>query len=70
MVRVIGSGFDSNLEAAGRSIPYPVPMTIVSERKHVLVFRINTKINRMKHMSFRLYPKTGPMLEAPDASFP
>ena len=43
-------------------------MTTVSETKHVLVFRINTKINRMKHMSFRLYPKAGPVPEALDAS--
>ena len=33
-------------------------MTIVSETEHVQVFKINTKINRMKHMSFRLYPKS------------
>src|SRR6185312_10890647 len=26
MVRVIGSGLDPNLEADGRSIPYPVPL--------------------------------------------
>ena len=45
-------------------------MTIVSETKYVLVFRINTKINRMKHMSFRLYPKAGLVPEAPSASFP
>ena len=45
-------------------------MTIVSETKHVLVFRINTKINRMKHMSFRLYSKAGPVPEAPVASLP
>jgi len=31
-------------------------MTIVSESKHVQVFKINTKLNKMKHMSFRLYP--------------
>ena len=43
-------------------------MTIVSESKHVQVFKINTKLNKMKHMSFRLYPKTGPVLEAPVAS--
>ena len=39
-------------------------MTIVSESKHVQVFKINTKINRMKRLSFRLYPKAGPVLEA------
>ena len=33
-------------------------MTMVSETKHVQVFKINTKLNKMKHMSFRLYPKT------------
>ena len=43
-------------------------MTIVSETKHVQVFKINTKLNKMKHMSFRLYPKTGPVSEAPIAS--
>ena len=32
-------------------------MTIVSETEDVQVFKINTKINRMKQMSFRLYPK-------------
>ena len=42
-------------------------MTIVSESKHVQVFKINTKINRMKHFSFRLYPKVGPVPEAPVA---
>jgi len=36
-------------------------MTIVSETEHVQVFQINIKINRMKHMSFRLYPKAGPV---------
>ena len=45
-------------------------MTIVSESKHVQVFKINTKLNKMKHMSFRLYPKTGPVPEAPVASLP
>ena len=45
-------------------------MTIVSETKHMQVFKINTKLNKMKHMSFRLYPKTGPMPEAPVASLP
>ena len=45
-------------------------MTIVSETKHVLVFKINTKINRMKHMSFRLYTKAGPVPEALGAPFP
>ena len=43
-------------------------MTIVSESKHVQVFKINTKLNIIKHMSFRLYPKTGPVLKAPIAS--
>ena len=50
-------------------------MTIVSETKHVQVFKFNTKLNRMKLMklkfntklnrmklmSFRLYPMTGPV---------
>ena len=45
-------------------------MTIVSETKHVLVFKISTKINRMKHMSFRLHPETGPVPEAPVVSLP
>ena len=40
-------------------------MTIVSESKHVQVFKINTKINRMKHLSFRLYLKAGLVPEAP-----
>ena len=44
-------------------------MTTARETKHVLVFRINTKINRMKHMSFRLYSKTRPVPEAPGAPF-
>ena len=43
-------------------------MTIVSETKHVQVFKINTKLNKKKHISFRLYPKTGPVPEAPVAS--
>ena len=45
-------------------------MTIVSESKYVQVFKINTKMNKMKHMSFRLYPMTGPVPEAPVASLP
>ena len=45
-------------------------MTIVSETEHVQVFKINTKTNRMKHLSFRLYPMTGPVPEAPVASSP
>ena len=45
-------------------------MTMVSETKHVHVFKINTKMNKMKHMSFRLHPKTGPVPEAPVASLP
>ena len=45
-------------------------MTMVSETKHVHVFKINTKMNKIKHMSFRLYPKTGPVPEAPVASLP
>ena len=45
-------------------------MTMVSETKHVQVFKINTKLNKMKHMSFRLYPKTGPVPETPVASLP
>ena len=45
-------------------------MTMVSETKHVHVFKINIKLNKMKHMSFRLYPKTGAMPEAPVASLP
>ena len=45
-------------------------MTILSESKHVQVFKINTKLNKIKHMSFRLYPKTGPVPEAPVASLP
>ena len=59
-------------------------MTIVSETKHVQVFKFNTKLNRMKLMklkfntklnrmklmSFRLYPMTGPVPEAPVASSP
>ena len=45
-------------------------MTIVSETKHVQVFKFNTKLNRMKLMSFRLYPMTGPVPEAPVASLP
>ena len=45
-------------------------MTMVSETKHVQVFKINTKLNKMKHMSFKLYPKTGHVLEAPVASLP
>ena len=45
-------------------------MTIVSESKHMQVFKINTKLNKMKHMSFRLYPKTGPVLEATVVSLP
>ena len=44
-------------------------MTIVSETEHIQVFKINTKINRMKHMGFRLYSKAGPVPEAPGASF-
>ena len=43
---------------------------MVSETKHVHVFKINTKLNKMKHRSFRLYPKTGPVPEAPVASLP
>ena len=43
-------------------------MTIVSETEHVQVFKINIKIYRMKHMSFRLYPKAGLVPEALDAS--
>ena len=39
-------------------------MTIVSETEHVQVFKINIKTNRMKHLSFRLYPMTGPVPEA------
>ena len=45
-------------------------MTIVSESKHMQVFKINTKLNKMKHMSFILYPKTGSVPEAPVASLP
>ena len=45
-------------------------MTIVSESKHVQVFKINTKINRMKYLSFRLYLKAGPVPEAPVAPSP
>ena len=45
-------------------------MTMVSETKHAQVFKINTKLNKMKHMSFILYPKTGPVPEAPVASLP
>ena len=45
-------------------------MTMVSETKHVQVFKINTKLNKMKHMSSRLYPKTGLVPEAPVASLP
>ena len=45
-------------------------MTMVSGTKHVQVFKINTKLNKMKHMSFRLYPKTGPVPEALVASLP
>ena len=45
-------------------------MTMVSETKHVHVFKINIKLNKMKHMSFRLYPKTGPVPETPVASLP
>ena len=45
-------------------------MATVSETKHVLVFRINTKINRMKHMSFRLYPKARLVPEALGAPSP
>ena len=45
-------------------------MTIVSETKNVQVFKINIKTNRMKHLSFRLYPMTGPVPEAPVASLP
>ena len=45
-------------------------MTMVSETKHVQVFKINTKLNKMKHMSFKLYPKTGPMPKAPVALLP
>ena len=45
-------------------------MTMVSETKHVQVFKINTKLNKMKHMSFRLYPNTGPVPETPVASLP
>ena len=45
-------------------------MTMVSETKHVQVFKINIKLNKMKHMSFRLYPKTRPVSEAPVASLP
>ena len=44
-------------------------MTIVSETEHVQVFKINIKINRMKHMSFRLYSKTGSVPEALVAPF-
>ena len=40
-------------------------MTIVSESKHVQVFKINTKINRTKHLSFRVYPKARSVPEAP-----
>ena len=43
-------------------------MTMVSETKHVQVFKINIKLNKMKHMSFRLYPKTEPVPETPVAS--
>ena len=43
-------------------------MTMVSETKHVHMFKINTKLNKMKHRSFRLYPKKGPVPEAPVAS--
>jgi len=45
-------------------------MTIVSEKEHVQVFKTNIKINRMKHMSFRLYPKEGPVPEALGAPSP
>ena len=45
-------------------------MTIVSETEHVQVFKINTKINRMKHMSFRLYPKARLLPEALGAPSP
>ena len=45
-------------------------MTMVSKTKQVQVFKINTKLNKMKHMSFRLYPKTRPVLEATVASLP
>ena len=45
-------------------------MTIVSESKHMQVFKINTKLNKMKHMSFRLYLMTGPVPEALVASLP
>ena len=45
-------------------------MTIVSETEHVQVFKINTKINRMKQMSFRLYPKAGIVPEALGAPLP
>ena len=45
-------------------------MAIVSETKHVQVFKFNTKLNRMKLMSFKLYPMTGPVPEAPVASSP
>ena len=47
-----------------------ISMTIVSETEHVQVFKINIKINRMKHMSFRLYPKEGPVPEALGAPSP
>jgi len=39
-------------------------MTIVSETEHVQMFKINININRMKHMSFRLYSKAGPVPKA------
>ena len=45
-------------------------MTIVSETEHVQVFKINTKLNRMKHMSFRLYPKARLVPEALGAPSP
>ena len=45
-------------------------MTMVSGTKHVQVFKINTKLNKMKHMSFRLYPKMGLVPEAPVAPLP
>ena len=45
-------------------------MTIVSETEDVQVFKINTKINRMKQMSFKLYPKAGPVPKALGAPSP
>ena len=45
-------------------------MTNVSETEHVQVFKNNIRINRMKHMSFRLYPRAGPVPEALGAPSP